>query len=302
MSASAELPFVVAPPGALESVVSSARSAAVYWGYTEPVLIRMGMNGIFAAGDGVLLRVSRPTAPPQQAVWLEGLLTRRGLRVPEYLHDRPFVSDDHAVFAIAAVADFGAVDWAAVGEMVARLHQIALDDVSAGYPVPFCGDFPWWNFAAVLTEVGSDLDQKSRAAIEAAIARNVPLLERQRAGPLVVCHGDVHPGNVIQSAQGPVLLDWDLLCRGPVAWDHAPLMTWTERWGGEAGIYEAFSDGYGRSLRDDGVAEAISELRLVAATLMRLRAARVNPSAAAEAELRLRYWRGDDDAPVWHAQ
>ena len=59
----------------------------------------------------------------------------------------------------------------------------------------------------------------------------------------MVCHGDVHPGNVIQSADGPVLLDWDLLCRGPAAWDHAPLMTWTERWGGEPGIYEAFADG-----------------------------------------------------------
>jgi Ser/Thr protein kinase RdoA (MazF antagonist) len=118
----------------------------------------------------------------------------------------------------------------------------------------------------------------------------------------VICHGDVHPGNVIQSADGPVLLDWDLLCRGPAAWDHAPLMTWTHRWGGDAGIYESFAEGYGVSLRGDPLAEALAELRLVAATLMRVRAARQNPAAAAEAELRLRYWRGEPDAPQWHPQ
>jgi hypothetical protein len=99
-----------------------------------------------------------------------------------------------------------------------------------------------------------------------------------------------------------VLLDWDLLCLGPPAWDHAPLMTWTQRWGGEPGIYEAFAQGAGESLRDDPVAEAIAELRLVAATLMRVRAGLSDSSARGEAELRLRYWRDEPDAPQWHAQ
>ena len=79
-------------------------------------------------------------------------------------------------------------------------------------------------------------------------------------------------------------------------------MTWTERWGGEPEIYETFASGYGRSFRADPVAEAIAELRLVAATLMRVRAARTSPDALAEAEARLRYWRGAIDAPQWHAQ
>ena len=146
------------------------------------------------------------------------------------------------------------------------------------------------------------LDAASRSAIQAAIDRDVPLLDAQRGGRPVVCHGDVHPGNVLQSDAGPVLLDWDLLCHGPAAWDHAPLMTWTQRWGGAPGIYESFADGYGRSQRGDDVAEAIAELRLVAATLMRLRAGRTDPVAMDEAQLRLRYWRGDADAPQWHPQ
>ena len=260
------------------------------------------MNGIFTAGEGVLLRISRPTAPASQAIWLASVLTRHGLRVPTYLRDEPLVHEDHAVFAIGVVEESGPIDWRAVGEMIALLHRIDRGEVSSGYPVPFCGDFPWWDFASLIGEVGADLDTRSRTAIAAAIERGLPLLNEQRTRASVVCHGDVHPGNVIQSADGPVMLDWDLLCFGPVAWDHAPMLTWTKRWGGEPGTYEAFAEGYGRSLRSDPVAEAIAELRLVAATLMRVRAARSNPAAATEAELRLRYWRGESDAPQWHAQ
>ena len=47
---------------------------------------------------------------------------------------------------------------------------------------------------------------------------------------------------------------------------------------------------------------AIAELRLVAATLMRLRAGRHDPAAMPEAQRRLAYWRGDPDAPTWRAQ
>jgi hypothetical protein len=43
-------------------------------------------------------------------------------------------------------------------------------------------------------------------------------------------------------------------------------------------------------------------LRNVAATLMRVRAGRHDPAVRQEAERRLRYWRGDPDAPQWRAQ
>ena len=131
----------------------------------------------------------------------------------------------------------------------------------------------------------------------ASVARWYPVAGGDAATAGVVCHGDVHPGNVLPTADGPVLLDWDLLCRGPVAWDHGPLMTWTARWGGEPGIYERFAEGYGDSLRGDPLGEAVAELRLVAATLMRVRAGRTDPLAAAEAERRLRWWRGDPTRP-----
>ena len=118
----------------------------------------------------------------------------------------------------------------------------------------------------------------------------------------VVCHGDVHPGNVLMTLAGPVLLDWDLLCHAHPGWDHAMLLTLAERWGGDPAVYPAFAAGYGRSLVDDRAAATFGRLRNVAATLMRVRAGRTDPSAGDEAERRLRHWRGDADAPPWTAQ
>ena len=67
-------------------------------------------------------------------------------------------------------------------------------------------------------------------------------------------------------------------------------------------MYADFAEGYGTSLVGDPLAESLATMRDVVATLMRLRAGRTSPSAAAEAERRLQYWRGDADAPIWTAQ
>jgi Ser/Thr protein kinase RdoA (MazF antagonist) len=151
-----------------------------------------------------------------------------------------------------------------------------------------------------MAEAGDLLDVRARHGLRDAIAAHGDW--RGRVGGRVVCHGDVHPGNVMPTAEGPVLLDWDLSCHAPTAWDHAPLMTWTRQWGGEPAMYERFAEGYGRSFTGDPLAESLAVMRNVVATLMRLRAGRTSVAAAAEAERRLRYWRGDPDAPPWSAQ
>ena len=111
------------------------------------------------------------------------------------------------------------------------------------------------------------------------------------------------PATSSSPADGPVLLDWDLLVRRSAGVGSRPADD-VDATDGEVSQASTrrLPQGYGQSLRDDPLAEAIAELRLVAATLMRVRAAQTDPSAAEEAELRLRYWRGESDAPPWHAQ
>jgi Ser/Thr protein kinase RdoA (MazF antagonist) len=46
------------------------------------------------------------------------------------------------------------------------------------------------------------------------------LIERLRPGD-ELCHGDLHPGNVIMTAEGPRLVDWSGPVRAPAAYDLA---------------------------------------------------------------------------------
>jgi Ser/Thr protein kinase RdoA (MazF antagonist) len=292
-------PFVDRAPDSVAGATALAERAAARWGLPAPSFVRVFMNAIFSAGD-VVLRVGRPTAPAQSSLELARLLTSVGVRVPAPARDDAVVEGDLAATAwerLVPVA--GEPDWRAVGEMVAVVHSLAPGVLPPTYPVPNGEDFPWWQFDELLDDVGDVLDPRARRGIEAALDQHGGWaggdVER------VVCHGDVHPGNVMATTTGTVLLDWDLLCLAPAAWDHAALLTWASRWGGPPRWYADYSSGYGCAMSDDPVAVALAELRLVAATLMRLRAGRADPAAMPEAQRRLEYWRGDLNAPSWTA-
>jgi Ser/Thr protein kinase RdoA (MazF antagonist) len=296
-----ERPFVDTPVGDIDRARLVAGHAAAHWGLGDAVLQRVGMNAVFVADDTVV-RVGRPTAPATVALDLADHLAAIGVRVPAARRRDVVAVDDLVATAWELLVPAGTqVDWTAVGEMVARLHRAGTSVVPAGHPCPSPVAFPWWSFDAMLADVADVLDTEASEALSCVIERHRSWIPMLTSGP-VVCHGDVHPGNVVQTADGPVLLDWDLLCRAPAGWDHAPMMRWAERWGGASGEYEAFAAGYGWSGRGDPFAEAVADLRLVAATLMRVRVGRTEPAARREAERRLRTWRGDPDAPAWSAQ
>ncbi len=278
-----------------------AASAAARWGLPAPVLVRAGMNALFAAGDDTMLRVGRAGYPLEAERHWESLVSSVGVRIPRRLHD---MNDGEGVTVVAMerVRSTGPVDFRSVGAMVRRLHDL---DAAAVPELPWCGDFPHWHVDVLLADVRDRIDAPALHGIEACVAAWPGWYDRMRED-LVVCHGDVHPGNVIQGADGPVLLDWDLRCRAPRGWDHGPLLQWserwTDRWGGGPHTYDEFAEGYGSSLRDDWMTQALAAMRMVIATVMRVRAGRTDVVAAAEAERRLRYWRGDPDAPRWEPQ
>ena len=289
----------------MSAVVGAARGAARGWGLPEPELIRVSANAVFDCGS-VLLRVGRATAPMRVALTLADRLTAAGLRVA-----RPARHDWIEVDGLSVTAwdridvhQDADVDWERVGSMVATLHSI--DPAGVDHPLPYCGDFPWWRLGSVVPEMDDPMvDAGARAGMRAALEKHGWWVGHCRTQQPTLLHGDVHPGNVLVDPGGPVLIDWDLLCVGPREWDHSALITWTERWGGEPGMYEAFAHGYadgGGRAPDPRVAAAIAEMRLLIATLMRVRAARASPEHRPEAVRRLAYWRGDDDAPTWRAR
>jgi hypothetical protein len=291
--------YVDHPVTDLDGATRAATAAASRWRLDPPVLLRTGMNAIFVSGPSIL-RVSAPTAPAGVSLELAQFWQQHGVAVPQPVQHDVVVVDDLSVTAWERIEESrSAIDWAGVGELVRRVHETDPSSLPRSVPLPSPTVFPWWDFDALLGRAGPALDEAARDGIGAAIERHRGWQEFDDA---VVCHGDVHPGNVLMRADGPVLLDWDLLCLASRAWDHGPMLTWAERWGGSSGEYEAFARGYGRSFRDNPAATAIAELRLVAATLMRVATAISEPSARPEAERRLRFWRGDPDAPPWTVQ
>lgn len=259
------------------------------------------MNAVYRSG-GVVIRVGRPTAQAASSLALAKALAAAGVTVPTPASER-FIEEDgltatcwHAVVGVET-----AIDWSAVGAQVRRVHGLDRRTLPAAYPIPSPATFPWLDFDDLVAELRAEIDHAAMAAIEATVECHRGWQQFDPGTP-VVCHGDIHPGNVMMSADGPVLLDWDLMCVAPPGWDHAMLVTLVDRWGGDLAVYPAFALGYGARLDEDQVTRRFAELRNVAATLMRVRAGRNDPAAAAEAERRLRFWRGDPDAPQWTAQ
>ncbi|MFK8024425.1 MAG: phosphotransferase [Ilumatobacter sp.] len=280
---------------------SAAGAATEILGLSTPELIRRGMNAIYRCDD-VVLRVATPNAAASVSLDLAAMLRKEGVPVARPASSEVIEHRGHAVTAWEYVVATGEpIDWRAVGAIVRSVHEIPLDRVPPGVPTPSPTDFPWWDHDALLADVVDLLDVDARRGLADAIDRHRGWREWAPSDE-VLCHGDVHPGNVIMAAEGPVLVDWDLLCRAPRGWDHGPMMSWTERWGGAPGVYDAMAQGAGWSARGDRFGESVAELRLVSATLMRLKVSRHLPAARAESIRRLEYWRGDPVPAIWNAQ
>lgn len=270
-----------------------------------PVLVRASMNAIYASGPAVI-RVARTTVDPLVAIDLARHLIDHDLPVVEPYCDRSFASTDDpesprlaaTVWRRVDVDQSADPDWSTVGRAVRLLHGFAIEAVERRHPLPDASEFPWWQVPEILRTI----DPSTADILRRVWGRLAPILDRPRRRPMVVVHGDLHPGNVVveRGTGRTLILDWDLLARSDGAWDHAPLMRWSQRWGGRAGAYEDFARGYGHDFRHDEFAEALAELRLVVATVMRVRAAITDPRARPEAARRVAYWRGTDDS-MWSA-
>lgn len=295
---SAPRPYVDRPVANRDAAALVAQRQAAVWGLGGTRVLRHGMNSLFLA-DGVVVRVGLATAPAAAAHAVVDWLLDAGVPTIAPVEGLAADVDGFAVTGWRFVRETRqAVDWEAVGRAVRLVHSLDPDDVPDGFPVPTPRAFPWWQFDELLADVADDIDPAALDGLRTAIERHRGWEERVGHDP-VLCHGDVHPGNVLASAAGPLLVDWDLMCRANPAWDHAMLTTLARRWGGDAAAHRSFVAGYGRSF--EPLDRDLGELRNVAATLLRVRAGRHDPAARDEAGHRLSYWRGESDDP-WHAQ
>ena len=313
----AELPLVATPISVVDEnlIKEGIQRCSAELKLSDITLIRQSMNGVYqaTAPDGpVIMRVSRPTGTTLPAIEFAQYLQHHGFEVPAPVSHTPFRHDEIEItlWEFIEPDTEESVDWRAIGSFVRHLHDIDPETIAKFYPLPKATSFPWWNFDQLLEELRPTFVYDDHAILSErwqslrlylTDAQNCDLASSTSRATL--CHGDIHPGNVIvnRSTGRPILLDWDLLSVAPREWDHAALLTWSSRWGGDAMTYPEFARGYGSDFSSNDLAIALSELRLLSATLMRWRAGLTSEYAREEAENRMKWWRHDSMAPMWQA-
>lgn len=198
---------------------------------------------------GIVARVSpvEAAASLHRAVKVTSWLSARGFPTvrPASVPGQPVEVDDHVVTFwehlpqrsgfVAAPADLGA--------LLKRLHELPAPPV----------ELPVYRPLEDLRDIATDsltLSETARAWLLDECARLVDaygtLDSHLGHGHL---HGDAYPGNVLESATGPVLGDWDETATGPREIDLANTYQGV-RFGRSSAELDAFAAAYGYDLRD----------------------------------------------------
>ncbi|MEX2246388.1 MAG: phosphotransferase [Dehalococcoidia bacterium] len=176
----------------------------------EPTLKRIAQGReaeIFAWEDGSVLRLLRQAGAPgrlereaaaMEAVRLAGLPVPRVLGLTEQL-GRPGMIMER-VDGPDLLMVFSRKPWTlwsgsrVCGELHARVNAIEAPET--------------------LPALGDEVRRKIMSSVPSELARTPLMLLDELPGGDRICHGDYHPGNVLMTAAGPMIIDWPNAARG----------------------------------------------------------------------------------------
>jgi Ser/Thr protein kinase RdoA (MazF antagonist) len=291
-------------PWTADAAAPLVAEAARRWGLAgTPELLRLGTNASHRVGDAVV-RVA-PPGREREAVERELALARflaeRDFDAVRPLDvEQPIDVDGHWATAWAWIPhDPGAVtEGEAFGALVGGFHEVTEE-----YDAPLPG---WGGLELIAARLGGLARNPHFAPDELATLEDVRsgleqrLQELASSTPVGVVHGDAHPGNVLtETGTGrTVLADFDLIGRGPRAWDLAPAALHPRRYGADPAWWEAVRRGYGRP-EDASWAVCLRVRELASAAWLFAAEDPDAPARSAEADVRMRAFTGEPDPPVW---
>ncbi len=179
--------------------------------------------------------------------------------------DDPFVRFDGYAVALYPLIEgdsfafeesFGQADRDQVLELITQLHRVSIDAIRSpatdGFVIPWLEqlDQPWHYddgsgpkgpYAAIASQLLID----NEAGIKRLIARYRALVARylSDSGPAVITHGEIHPGNVMMTSKGWMIIDWDTVMLAPPERD-----LWRLAQGGGS-VFRAYEEATGMTPR-----------------------------------------------------
>jgi aminoglycoside phosphotransferase (APT) family kinase protein len=269
---------------------------------TGAELIRLGENAIFRlAMAPVVARIARGRdrlSTVERELCVARWLRDAGVPAVQVYEDvtQPIVVDGHPVSFWRAVTP----EEPAPGhvELAQRLKQFH----SAGEPGCELPDFdPLFQvkprIAAARAVADEDLDFLS-SWCEELYERYARLEFALPYGPI---HGDAHVANLLRVDGQAVLLDFEVVARGPREWDLMPTSISTARFGLPRQVYRAFSNAYGFDVQEWPGYTVLRDVRELTMTTWLMQNVEEDRRIAEEFQRRVGSLRRRDLDLAWHA-
>ncbi|MEU4604040.1 aminoglycoside phosphotransferase family protein [Kribbella sp. NPDC023972] len=264
--------------------------------------IRLGENAIYRLPHQVVVRIGRSgqVTAAEKEVAVSRWLASVGVRAVEALADvdQPIVIDGSPVTFWRELPEHRHGTPPEVAAVLKRLHASSLP---TDFDLP-----PLAPFVRLSERIdgATTLNEGDRAWLRRQLAKLTKAFVDLPAGlPRSAIHGDAWAGNVVLTADGPVLLDLERFALGPPEWDLVSTAVRLSTFGTiTAKEYEAFTTAYGHDVLEWNGFEVLRDIRELRVTCYAAQRASEQPSLRGEAALRvacLRGMRGPRPWPDW---
>ncbi|MCE3031412.1 phosphotransferase enzyme family protein [Streptomyces sp. CMSTAAHL-2] len=267
-------------------------------GAGDAVLLALGENAVFAAGD-LVVKVGRDAellARARRELDIAGWLAEAGVPAVRAAEPEPRLVEGHPVTVWHRLPD--AVRPAEPRDLAGLLRLVhALP--AAPFALPpreLLGGVERW-----LRLAGEAIDPEDAAYLRARrdgfAAAAAALTPRLTPGPI---HGDALPRNVHIGPKGPVLVDLETFSADLREHDLVVMALSRDRYGLPAEAYDAFTETYGWDVREWEGCSVLRGARETASCAWVSQHAPGNPKALAEFRRRVASLRDGDESVRWY--
>ena len=169
------------------------------------VVVRMAPDLASAQRETAIQAAVAALGYPTPRIRASGVIvgTGRPWNVMDFVAGRPLLDGLDGVAAIRALPRIARELPEHLGAMMARLHALPTDELRAELDAVAPGTA---GLDGYIEYLGLEIDRLDATRLGTAL--DALVRDHPEPRPHVICHGDLHPFNVLLTAEGPIVIDW----------------------------------------------------------------------------------------------